>query len=685
MCGGRGGASTRVCGFFRTIAAIAFTTIAGSVLAAPDDSQILYFEPLRLIASPSLQQKSTQSRELQFDAYGRRFAVSLQTNSKLSPLLQSKTGGVAPIELFKGQINGVDGSWVRIAFADGQPRGMLWDGAELYIIEPVSKLSDSLPANIPVTANTTAIFRLNDVLMKSSAAACGTTADNVEINKGDEAYGSLLNELKSAPAIMQAAGASHRLDVSALADVLFANRYGSEAQARSEILLRLNNVDGIFSHQLGVEIRVPSVDIGDAFSDTRSASSLLNELSDLRKRTPDLYSRGLTHLFTGREFEDDTIGIGYLDGLCSPRYGVGLTEAANRSSWTESLIAAHEIGHNFGAPHDGQANKECASTPEDKFLMSPNIHGSDDFSACSLDVMRRRVPAASCITELPPADVAVDPDFGTLRHSVNRSFDWNVAIWNVGGLATTSTRAEIVMPPTITVQEAFVIGGSCISGAGVITCQLGQIAGGSSTDINLILRSEIVGTNDVTIEVSASNDNGAGNNLGSATLVIEEPVDLGIGLQAPTAATNGTPFDVALTATNGSALEARGVNVTLDLPAGVTASAATLTGATCTIQGTRVTCSVASLASGTTLSGSVSLVASVDGNAVLQAGIAGDYSDPTAANDAASATVSVTSPGTTTRKSDNSDGGGGSFSGSMFWALLALLGARKNRRRRHDA
>src|ERR1044072_4616020 len=144
----RGGARTRVSELLSSVAAFSFLAFASSAFAAePNDSQILYFEQLRLGTSPATQQKSSSSRELQFDAYGRHFVVSLQTNEKLSPLLQSKTGVVTPVQLYKGQVNGIAGSWARIAVDEGQLRGMLWDGVELYVIEPVSKLSESLPEN----------------------------------------------------------------------------------------------------------------------------------------------------------------------------------------------------------------------------------------------------------------------------------------------------------------------------------------------------------------------------------------------------------------------------------------------------------------------------------------------------------------------------------------------------------
>src|SRR5690606_28608628 len=144
---------------------------------------------------------------------------------------------------------------------------------------------------------------------------------------------------------MQAAGATQRLEISVLGDVLLLNRFGSETQAREQILTRINNVDGIYSSQLGVQISIPSIDFGDSLSATTSASSLLNELGDLRRRSANLNSRGLTHLFTGRDLDGTTVGIAFISSVCDRQYGAGLTEARNRSLWTESLITAHEIGH----------------------------------------------------------------------------------------------------------------------------------------------------------------------------------------------------------------------------------------------------------------------------------------------------------------------------------------------------
>lgn len=684
MGGGRRDSATRhLGGRFRRWFAV-LTCIAALRPAAAvdlDAAQILYFEPLRIStpAAPSSQQKSSRSRELQFDAYGRRFTLTLEPNEKLSPLLQSKPGEPS-MQLYRGRVNGVAQSWARIAITDGRFHGMLWDGAELYIIEPLATLRDSLPADAPTDADITAIFRMADVVMKPGAASCGTDTTAAS-SKGSDAYGSLLNELKNSPILMQAAGASRRIEISALGDELLMARFGGEAQTRAAILQRLNNVDGIFSSQLGVEIQVPSVDIGDGLSATTAASSLLDELGDLRKRSPNLYSRGLTHLFTGRDLDGAMVGIAFVDSLCHREFGAGLSEANGRSSvWTESLIAAHEIGHNFGAVHDGAADEACAATPDNQFLMASAINGNPQFSACSLSLIRPKAAAASCITSLSPADIFVPANLGVVQRPVGRAFDWELTVTNSGGLTTANARAEILVPPVVSVEDVFVVGGSCTSGAGMILCQLGDIPGGNSALVNLSLRSDVVGSNSISVAVSADNEVRTDNNRGEGTLNIEPEADLGVDLQAPASVTVGNAFGISFSASNLSVIDAESVTVSIDLPAGVTAANATLNGNSCAIQSDSIRCSLTSVVAGATVSGNASLSANTAGSAQLLARISGSYVDPAPGNDVSDVTVSVSSTMSTAAQS-GSGGGGGSSGVLLLAGLLGLLRWKCTQRR----
>jgi len=168
----------------------------------------------------------------------------------------------------------------------------------------------------------------------------------------------------------------------------FASARGTTAKAQS--LIHLNIVDGIFSNQVGVKLLLNG---GERISGSGNinSSTLLEEFRQfvIQRGNP-----GIAHLFTGRELDSSVAGIAYVGAICSANYGVGLSEVGKNSRLPVigGLIAAHEVGHNFGAPHDNQSGA-CASTPGN-FLMNPSINGSDQFSSCSLTQMASRIASS---------------------------------------------------------------------------------------------------------------------------------------------------------------------------------------------------------------------------------------------------------------------------------------------------
>ena len=160
------------------------------------------------------------------------------------------------------------------------------------------------------------------------------------------------------------------------------------------------NVDGIYGAQVGIQIELADAitvfqDPADPFTSS-DASALLEELGDHRRSQSSLSATGVTHLVTGRDLTGSTVGIAYIAALCLSSYGASLSQG---TASLVALIAAHEIGHNFGAPHDGEAAESgqpanpCEATPR-TFLMAPQLNGSDQFSQCSLTQMQPEIDAA---------------------------------------------------------------------------------------------------------------------------------------------------------------------------------------------------------------------------------------------------------------------------------------------------
>ena len=335
---------------------------------------------------------------LEFTAFGRGFNLQLSSNQRLAKLAAGSS-----VQLYKGTIEDVPGSWARISIQDGLPRGMIWDGREMFIV-------DAAPDSVNYGASGTVMYKLSDAVLERGVSFTG---DAKETGRDPAAaYDSMVGELRARTQAVQAGVATEGVEISILGDAAYLARYASEAQAREAILTRLNNVDGIFSSQVGVELQIVSVNIAGelaaGLSATTDSSALLEDLGQLRRQTPALSATGLTHLFTGRQLDGDTAGVGYSLALCSQRFAASLTMAHN-SAALDTQITAHEIGHVFGAPHDGTG--QCASTPQNQFIMTPVLSTAvTSFSQCSLDQINAVIDSYSCVVALPsPSPVTPAP------------------------------------------------------------------------------------------------------------------------------------------------------------------------------------------------------------------------------------------------------------------------------------
>jgi len=637
--------------------------------AGPNDIMLSHYESLQQMnlrsvaadeANGSPQARFAAPVVLSFDALGRSFDLELETNARLTQAARQNPQ-LDGVEIYRGELAGRPNSWARIVVTDGVPQGMFFDGQEMFAIEA--------PGDSIVAERGPIVYRLADVQIAPGSMSCGSMS---LATNAAAALNGLVDELGP---ISQGPGAISEIEMGAVGDFEFTNSKGGDAAAATAILNRLNMVDGIYSQQLGVQITVTEIDTfstsNDPFTDISDAALLLDELSDYRSITPLQNSNGLTHLYTGRDLDGSTVGIAWTGALCSNFFGAGLSEGGNNATF-DSLVAAHEIGHNFGAPHDGQSGSACESETG-AFIMAPSLNGSDQFSACSIVEMTDDIAAASCINPVPAVDMTVSLTSSTTV-LFGASVDLAYNVTNVGSVDATNVSVDFTIPANLTLGVVTPSVGTCTSGAGTVSCTIGDVPGFAARTVDISVTPALLGAGTLSATVSADVDERPANDQESLQLTVDPAVDLVVN--TPTGATIRIDQSTSISATleNRATIDATGVTLTVDLGNALQATSANWPLGTCTMTAQQVTCQAATFAAGSSWTVNVSASGISAGNPNITASLTSAEADLVPSDNSANGRLEVKEP--------KDDSGGGS-TGALFLALMAgFAAARRNRRGR---
>jgi len=595
---------------------------------------------------------------LSFDALGQSFELLLESNERLSSAI-SHDG----IYAYRGQLVGNPDSWARIVIYDGMPRGVIWDGKEMFAIEaPGDAL---LPATAPM------IFRLADVLIAPGAMTC---ASGPTVTSGNAALQKLIGEIGAVEA--QAPGAISEILLGAVGDYEFTTAKGGDAPAAAAIATRLNIVDGIFSEQLGVQINVQTIDTfndtADPFSDTNVANTLLLELSNYRFDTPTQNVQGLTHLYTGRRFATSTVGIAWSGALCDNYYAAGLSEG-NEGPTFDALIAAHEIGHNFGAPHDGESGSECESETG-AFIMAARLNGERQFSSCSISQMQDDIARASCISAVPAVDMSVRLVDGsaTLLLGANTELEYELA--NNGTLEATGVAAAFTLPANFALDTVTPSIGTCDSGAGAINCDVGVVAGSSSVSVTVAGAPSAIGVGTLSANVTADVDDRPTNNQAVQQFSVDPAVDLIVNTPTSNAVLVNSITAVNALLENQSDLDASNVGLSISLSNGLQASAASWSIGTCTVTPQQVDCQASNFAARSSSTLNIDVRGITAGNKNFTVDLSSLEAEANPGNNRVTASVSVNEP-----KAKDEGGGSATPAFLLLLGLSVAIGGRRSR------
>ena len=653
-----------------------------AVAAPPVGMRILHHEAMKLVASDA------GGRALGFEAYGRRFDLRLERNDRMRFVDATRTPGV---EALRGTVEGMPGSWVRLTRTPAGMFGLFSDGQDLYAIEPAATAARHAVAPVLEKGSAPVVYRLADTLMPPGEATCGVvTLDSLpalRAQTGAQTFADLGGELQALAATLP----TKQIQVAVVGDVEFSGfTFSGGLTPEAAIAARMNIVDGIYSSQVGVKVVVTDVTLfraePDPFTSTTVPSTLLTELGNWRRSQPTQTSRALTHLLTGRDLDGSTVGIAYLGALCSAGFGAGLTQGT-LSEANSALVIAHEMGHNFGAPHDGETGSACETTPQ-TFLMAPRLNGSNSFSQCSLDRIAPVVAAAACATALSVPDADLDLPTPP-RHLRGVAFDYSFNVRSIGAAQVDGLVATVTLPAGVIANASSIAGGAaCTPGAGsTLACSIGSLAPQVSRSITLNLTGTQAGSPVLRVALTASNDGTASNNSAQATLPIDPAADLAVTLAAaPSSITIGGSAQLTATVQHLAGDAVSDARLAFELPADVTVSALATNSLGCTLQGGAVSCTATALAAGASQAVTLTLSPTVVGSRNLRATVSTTTGDPASANNAAQATLDTAAAptaggggasGGSTAASGSAGGGGG---GALDLGWLSILLAWRLRR-----
>jgi hypothetical protein len=489
---------------------------------------ILYHEAIR----PQIHQVSGHTRSMTFEAYGRRFNFALAPNEAIRRAIPADR---SDIEALRGQLEGQPESWVRMTHTRTGWHGMISDGQELYAIEPAADVARAVVQPLAdMSGSTPVMYRLKDALMPVGPAFCeilnvdGTPyvgSDRLSSSSDAQTQGritaKMVVEAIARDALPAAPGLA--LTVGVVADYEFYQEYRADPQGT--IIARMDIVDGIWSSQVGVKISLAPLTVlttaQEPFTKTAPAD-LLVQVRQYRSSNSAQMETGVTHLMTGRDLDGDTVGISYMGSVCDSQYADSLSEGSH-STLMSALIAAHELGHNFNAPHDGEAGA-CASTPQ-TFLMAPKVNFSEQFSSCSLEQINARIKTAQCLTPYQAPDVAVELPVTSIGALANATFTLSFIAHAIGDDASNDVSAIAALPANLTAQSATAAGGTCTLDAGAgaggsVTCSLGKLMPQETRQIDLTLVGTAAGSSTATLSVASPNDDVVGNNSAQVSIQI---------------------------------------------------------------------------------------------------------------------------------------------------------------------
>lgn len=210
-----------------------------------------------------------------------------------------------------------------------------------------------------------------------------------------------------------------------------------------------NNYDNEFQHELlfeVVQIWISTCSTCDPWTSSTDAGVLLGSFRTWGNSGGFSTTYDVANLWTNRNFDGSTIGISWVDAVCTSFRYLTTQDFSNNQGALRSLLA-HELGHNFGSNHDPSGSNT---------IMAPSLVITNNWSSSSINQINNYVNSINCLgpcinVSAPLADFSASQTEGCTPFVVN-FFDESTGppaswLWTFpGGSPASSTQQN----PTVT-------------------------------------------------------------------------------------------------------------------------------------------------------------------------------------------------------------------------------------------
>lgn len=162
------------------------------------------------------------------------------------------------------------------------------------------------------------------------------------------------DDTAKATASRNATDTHYTLRVAVDVDWEFVRAAGGAKAAEREVVALLNAVDGVYSTEIGLSLRLVYFHAWETEEDPYTATDAASRLSELTDHWNSAFigvERDVTQMFTGASLDAPYVGMSWMSSVVlSPSRAYALVSRLGGPGG--AVLAAHELGHTLGAYHD---------------------------------------------------------------------------------------------------------------------------------------------------------------------------------------------------------------------------------------------------------------------------------------------------------------------------------------------